>query len=100
MRAHKSITFARTTVTTEHLREQTVCGSEHPDATFTELQVGDMLGVSRAPIREALTMPKREGLVEFDRRGTARVCEFDLDFHRLIICRSKQQSTGSEHKEP
>jgi DNA-binding GntR family transcriptional regulator len=82
MRVHKSITLARTTVTTaatEHLREQIVCGSVHPGETLPESQVGEMLGVSRAPIREALTSLEREGLVEFDRRGTARVCEFDLE---------------------
>jgi DNA-binding GntR family transcriptional regulator len=78
----KSIALARTTVThaaTEHLREQIVGGSVHPGETLPESQVGQMLGVSRAPIREALTLLEREGLVEFDRRGTARVCEFDLD---------------------
>jgi DNA-binding GntR family transcriptional regulator len=85
MRVHHAqnpIAFARTTVTaaaTEHLREQIVCGSVHPGETLPESRVGEMLGVSRAPIREALTLLEREGLVEFDRRGTARVCEFDLE---------------------
>ncbi len=78
----KSIARARTTVTaaaTEHLRKEIVCGSLQPGETLPESQVGEMLGVSRAPVREALTLLEREGLVEFDRRGTARVCEFDLD---------------------
>ncbi len=82
MRVQKSIALARTTVTaaaTEHLREQIVCGRMQPKETLPESQVGQMLGVSRAPIREALTLLEREGLVEFDRRGTARVCEFDLE---------------------
>jgi DNA-binding GntR family transcriptional regulator len=69
----------------EHLREQIVGGSVDPGETLPESRVGEMLGVSRAPIREALTLLEREGLVEFDRRGTARVCEFDLDFHRLVF---------------
>jgi DNA-binding GntR family transcriptional regulator len=69
----------------EHLREQIVGGSVDPGETLPESRVGEMLGVSRAPICEALTLLEREGLVEFDRRGTARVCEFDLDFHRLIF---------------
>ena len=78
----RSIALARTTVTTaatEHLREQIVCGRMRPGETLPESQVGEMLGVSRAPIREALTLLEREGLVEFDRRGTARVCDFDLE---------------------
>lgn len=82
MRVPKSIARARTTVTaaaTEHLRKEIVCGSLQPGETLPESQVGEMLGVSRAPVREALTLLEREGLVEFDRRGTARVCEFDLD---------------------
>ena len=85
MRVHNSpnpIELARTTVTaaaTEHLREQIVCGIVDPGQTLPESRVGEMLGVSRAPIREALTLLEREGLIEFDRRGTARVCEFDLE---------------------
>lgn len=78
----KPIALPRTTVTaaaTEHLREQIVRGSMQPGETLPESQVGQMLGVSRAPIREALTLLEREGLIEFDRRGTARVCEFDLE---------------------
>jgi len=82
MRIPKSIALARTTVTaaaTDHLREQIVCGKMQPGGTLPESQVGQMLGVSRAPVREALTLLEREGLVEFDRRGTARICEFDLE---------------------
>jgi len=82
MRVEKAIAFARTTVTTvatEHLREQIVCGSVQPGETLPASKVAEMLGVSRAPIREALTLLEREGLVEFNRRGTARVCDFDLE---------------------
>jgi len=82
MPVEKSIALARTTVTaaaTELLRKEIVCGSLPPGETLPESQVGERLGVSRAPVREALTLLEREGLVEFDRRGTARVCEFDLE---------------------
>jgi DNA-binding GntR family transcriptional regulator len=81
MPVQKPIALARTTVTaaaTEHLRQQIVRGSLQPGETLPESQVGEMLGVSRAPVREALMLLEREGLVGFDRRGTARVCEFDL----------------------
>jgi DNA-binding GntR family transcriptional regulator len=82
MPVHKPITLPRTTVTaaaTEHLRKEIVGGSLQPGETLPESQVGEMLSVSRAPVREALRLLEREGLVEFDRRGTARVCEFDLE---------------------
>ena len=82
MRVQKAIAFARTTVTTvatEHLRKQIICGMVQPGETLPESKVAEKLGVSRAPVREALTLLEREGLVEFDRRGTARVCDFDLE---------------------
>jgi DNA-binding GntR family transcriptional regulator len=82
MPVRQSIALARTTVTaaaTEHLREQIVRGKIQPAETLPEAQIGEMLGISRAPVREALTLLEREGLVEFGSRGTARVCEFDLE---------------------
>jgi hypothetical protein len=110
--AQNRIALARTTVTaaaTEHLREQIVGGSVDPGETLPESRVGEMLGVSRAPIREALTLLEREGLVEFDRRGTARVCEFDLerrsgigaDAHGSGTCRQstcRRTSTGGRSR--
>lgn len=72
----------RTTVTNEavgYLREQIVAGRLRPGDGLPENRMGEMLGVSRAPVREALTLLEREGLVTFDRRGTARVCQFGPD---------------------
>jgi DNA-binding GntR family transcriptional regulator len=60
-----------------HLREEIVAGRLQPGEALPEARVGELLGVSRAPVREALTLLEREGLVAFDRRGTARVCVFD-----------------------
>ncbi len=71
----------RTTVTASaicHLREQIVDGHLLAGESLPEAKIGLMLGISRAPIREALTILEREGLIAFDRRGTARVCEFGL----------------------
>ena len=99
MRVPKSIALARTTVTaaaTEHLRKEIVCGALQPGETLPESQVGEMLGVSRAPVREALTMLEREGLVEFDRRGTAHVCVFDLgDVRELGLMRMVLEPTAT-----
>jgi len=87
MPVQKPIALPRSTVTaeaTEYLRKEIVCGSLQPGETLPESQVGEMLSVSRAPVREALRLLEREGLVEFDRRGTARVCEFDLEDAREL----------------
>lgn len=59
-----------------HLRDQIVAGALPPGQPLPESRIGEQLGVSRAPVREALQLLEREGLVAFDRRGTARVCEF------------------------
>jgi DNA-binding GntR family transcriptional regulator len=85
-----------TAAATEHLRKEIVCGSLQPGETLPESQVGEMLGVSRAPVREALTLLEREGLVEFDRRGTAHVCGFDLeDVRELGLMRMVLEPTAS-----
>jgi DNA-binding GntR family transcriptional regulator len=82
MLATKPIILPRTTVTASavaHLREEIIAGRLEPGAALPEARVGELLGVSRAPVREALTLLESEGLVEFDRRGTARVCTFGTD---------------------
>jgi DNA-binding GntR family transcriptional regulator len=99
MPVQKSIVFDRTTVTaaaTEHLRREIVCGSLQPGETLPESQVGQKLSISRAPVREALRLLEREGLVEFGRRGTARICEFDLeDVRELGLMRMVLEPTAS-----
>jgi DNA-binding GntR family transcriptional regulator len=75
------VILPRSTVTaaaTAHLRGEIVGGGLRPGETLPESRVGELLGVSRAPVREALAILEREGLVVFDRRGTARVCRFGL----------------------
>jgi DNA-binding GntR family transcriptional regulator len=57
-----------------HLREQIVTCCLKPGDALPEARLGELFGVSRAPVREALALLEREGLVTFDRRGTARVC--------------------------
>jgi DNA-binding GntR family transcriptional regulator len=62
-----------------HLREAIVLGQLGPGEPLPEARIGEQLGVSRAPIREALTLLERKGLVRFDHRGTARVSEFTVE---------------------
>ncbi len=72
----------RTTITAqvvEHLRTQIVTGTLAPGSCLPESRVGQRLGVSRVPVREALAMLEREGLVSFNHRGTAHVVDFGPD---------------------
>ena len=82
MTAMKPVVLPRLTVTgsaVTHLRAEIVTGRLPPGEALPEARIGELLGVSRAPVREALTLLEREGLVAFDRRGTARVCVLGLD---------------------
>ena len=47
----------------ERLRRRIVSGSLSPGQRLTEVEVSEMLGVSRSPVREALIALSREGLV-------------------------------------
>lgn len=78
----KPVVLPRTTVTASavaHLREEIIAGRLQSGVGLPEARVGELLGVSRAPVREALTLLEREGLVTFDHRGTARVCTLSAD---------------------
>ncbi len=53
----------------EALKERITAGEFPPDARFQELSIADDMGVSRTPVREALAMLVRDGLLEQGRRG-------------------------------
>jgi DNA-binding GntR family transcriptional regulator len=55
------------------LREAIVSGQFAPGTPLAEPALAERLGVSRAPIREALIALEREGIVQFDERGRTRV---------------------------
>ncbi|NBO93107.1 MAG: GntR family transcriptional regulator [Planctomycetia bacterium] len=83
----KPVVLTRTTVTASavaHLRSEIIADNLSAGEGLPEAKIGELLGISRAPIREALAVLEREGLVTFDRRGTARVCTFGLEEVREI----------------
>ena len=50
--------------------------------------MAEQLGVSRVPVREAMMTLEREGLLEFDERGAARVRNFTAaDFEEIFTMR-------------
>lgn len=67
---------ARTLV---QLRELILDGSVLPGARLAEMELADRLGVSRTPVREALTRLAAEGLVDLTPNRGARVSTWTRD---------------------
>ena len=55
------------------LREEIISGNLPPGAMLAEIPTAERLGVSRVPVREALLVLERDGLLVFDERGRCRV---------------------------
>lgn len=63
----------------ERLRRLVLDGKYAPRERLVEEQLADRLGVSRTPIRQALTRLEAEGLVEMTPNRGATVCSFSVD---------------------
>ncbi|HSK99542.1 MAG TPA: GntR family transcriptional regulator [Rubrobacteraceae bacterium] len=68
----------------ERLRRMIIEGEYGPDERLIEEQLAERLGVSRTPIRQALTMLEAEGLVEIAPHRGAMVCSFSVEDVRDI----------------
>jgi DNA-binding GntR family transcriptional regulator len=64
---------------TDTLRKSIIAGAFAPGDHIAEGTVAQQLGVSRAPVREAMMQLEGEGLLVFDKRGAARVKVFTED---------------------
>jgi DNA-binding GntR family transcriptional regulator len=62
----------------ERLRDLILTGEYGPDERLVEEQLAERLGVSRTPVRQALTMLEAEGLVEIAPNRGATVCSFSI----------------------
>jgi hypothetical protein len=70
------------------LRAEIVSGELPSGSRLAEAAVAQRLGVSRVPVREALVLLEREGLVEFTPTGRACVKELSpRDFEELYVLR-------------
>ncbi|WP_298930316.1 GntR family transcriptional regulator [uncultured Ramlibacter sp.] len=68
-----------------------------PGDRFTENELGDRLGVSRTPVRQALTRLQQEGYVEVLFRSGWRVLPFDFDqFEQLYDLRMVLETTAAQ----
>lgn len=68
----------------ERLRRLILEGEYGPDERLVEEQLAERLGVSRTPVRQALTMLESEGLVEISPNRGATVCSFGIEEVRDI----------------
>jgi DNA-binding GntR family transcriptional regulator len=70
------------------LRSEIVSGELPSGSRLAEAAVAQRLGVSRVPVREALVLLEREGLIEFTPTGRACVKELSpRDFEELYVLR-------------
>ena len=63
----------------QRLRALILTGEYGPDERLIEEQLAERLGVSRTPVRQALTMLEAEGLVEITPNRGATVCSFSIE---------------------
>ena len=61
------------------LRDSILNGALAPGQSLSQVQLASQLGVSRGPLREAVRMLQREGLVEAELNRKGRVSSFSID---------------------
>src|SRR3954452_11311093 len=72
----------------DELREAILRGDLPAGAVLSQLRLAEDFGVSRGPVREALRLLQREGLVEAELNRRARVADFSLgDLEQLYAMR-------------
>jgi DNA-binding GntR family transcriptional regulator len=91
------------------LEEMIVTLALSPGATLTESRLGDLLGLGRTPIREALQRLSREHMIVIMPRRGIRVTEVNVEeqllllearreLERLIATRSARRATAAERR--
>ncbi len=78
-----------------HVREAILHGRLAPGLVVSQVQLARELGVSRTPLREALRMLQREGLVAGDANRMVRVASFSIqDVEELYAVRIANEALG------
>jgi GntR family transcriptional regulator, rspAB operon transcriptional repressor len=79
----------------EHLREAILDGTLAPGAALSQVALAQQFGVSRTPLREALRLLQREGLIEGEANKRVRVADFSLqDLEELYALRIVNDALG------
>lgn len=82
----------------DRLRQEILQGVHPPGAPLAEPVLAAAMGVSRAPVREALLELERHGLVEFDDRGRKRVCQLTAeDLEDIYTLRLALEPAAAAH---
>src|SRR4249919_562785 len=77
-----------TEVVHDRLRESILRGEFDPRVPLSQVQLAARLGVSRTPLREALRMLQREGLIDSEPNRRVRVTELSVaDLEQLYAGR-------------
>ncbi|ATO36881.1 GntR family transcriptional regulator [Geobacillus thermodenitrificans] len=72
----------------EYLREEIITGGIAPGERLIEEKIAKKIQVSRSPIREAIRMLEKDGLVIMNKRGGVTVFNPDMEnFQSLYECR-------------
>jgi len=80
----------------ERLRRAIVTGELSEGSPLPEAQTAAKFGVSRVPVREALVELERQGLVQFEPNGRARVRAFtDEDAGEILSLRQAMQTMAA-----
>ena len=79
----------------EQLREAILHGRMAPGLVVSQVQLAKQLGVSRTPLREAVRMLQREGLVEGEANRMVRVAPLSMeDVEELYAVRIANEALG------
>jgi DNA-binding GntR family transcriptional regulator len=63
----------------DELREAILRGDLHAGAVLSQIRLAEDFGVSRGPVREALRLLQREGLVDAELNRRVRIADFSVD---------------------
>jgi GntR family transcriptional regulator, rspAB operon transcriptional repressor len=70
----------------DRVREAILRGDLAADTTVSQVALANDLGISRTPLREALRMLQREGLVSSERNRQVRIAPLSVDDVEQIYC--------------
>src|SRR6202167_6293039 len=84
-----------TRIVHDQLRASILRGEFDSDAPISQVQLAARLGVSRTPLREALRMLQREGLIDSEPNRRVRVAQLTVpDLEQLYAARIVIESLG------